>query len=186
MSKYYGTYNQYLGRGRCCSLRTQGAQGPTGPQGESAVGPQGNTGPTGMGGATGPTGRNCIGPTGPKTFIIDHPNDSTKYLVHVCLEGPEAGVYYRGKGEITNNKSVTITLPEYVHNLASDFTIQLTGIYDDKIKVYNCSEVENNSFHVYGENGEFYWLVHGKRHDINVEPDKESVTVKGTGPYLYI
>ena len=25
-----------------------------------------------------------------KTFVIDHPDDSDKYLVHVCLEGPEA------------------------------------------------------------------------------------------------
>ena len=35
-----------------------------------------------------------------KTFIIDHPIDKNKYLVHGCLEGPEFGVYYRGKSEI--------------------------------------------------------------------------------------
>jgi len=40
-----------------------------------------------------------------KTFIINHPLDDSKYLVHACLEGPEAGIYYRGDGEITNNES---------------------------------------------------------------------------------
>jgi hypothetical protein len=33
-----------------------------------------------------------------KTFIIDHPIKKDKYLVHACVEGPETGVYYRGKG----------------------------------------------------------------------------------------
>ena len=59
-------------------------------------------------------------------------DDSSKYLVHVCLEGPEAAVYYRGKGEITNNNSVVIYLPDYVKNLATDFKRQpekgITGI----------------------------------------------------------
>ena len=33
-------------------------------------------------------------------------------MVHGCLEGPEAGVYYRGKGEIPEGEdSVVITLP---------------------------------------------------------------------------
>ena len=27
-----------------------------------------------------------------KTFVIDHPDDTSKYLVHGCLEGPEGGV----------------------------------------------------------------------------------------------
>ena len=46
-----------------------------------------------------------------KTFVIDNPIHNDKYLVHSCLEGPEAGVYYRGEGEITNNKCVEIQLP---------------------------------------------------------------------------
>ena len=28
-----------------------------------------------------------------KTFIIEHPQDTEKYLIHACLEGPEVGVY---------------------------------------------------------------------------------------------
>jgi hypothetical protein len=61
-----------------------------------------------------------------KTFVIDHPIDKNKYLVHACLEGPEAGVYYRGKSEIVNNDFVEIILPDYVDLLATEFTIQIT------------------------------------------------------------
>ena len=191
MSKYYGAYSQYLGAQRCCDLRGQGPQGPAGPTGPAAIGPIGNTGPAGMG-MTGPTGRSCRGPTGEqgptgsKTFIIDHPTNESKHLVHVCLEGPEAGVYYRGKGEIINNEYVEIELPHYVDSLAHDFTVQITPIYSCKIIVLNASEVENGKFIVYGENAKFYWLVQGKRYDIEVEPDKNSVDIKGNGPYLYI
>jgi hypothetical protein len=122
-----------------------------------------------------------------KTFVINHPLDDTKYLVHACLEGPEVGVYYRGEGKITNNSSVTILLPDYVDKLATNFTVQLTPIYSGKkIEQLYSSRVQNNSFTVYGENTSFYWLVHGKRGDINVEPYKVHTEVKGTGPYRWI
>jgi hypothetical protein len=123
-----------------------------------------------------------------KAFIIDHPDKpQTHYLVHVCLEGPEAGVYYRGKGTITNNDSVSISLPDYVENLATNFTIQITPIVSkDRIpKIYETSEVENNSFQVYGPNGSFYWHVYGERSAIIVEPRKEDINVYGDGPYTY-
>jgi hypothetical protein len=122
-----------------------------------------------------------------KTFVIDHPIKENKYLVHACLEGPEAGVYYRGKGEITNGESVNILLPDYVKSLATDFTIQITPIYNEKkMEQLYTSEVKNNSFTVYGENTKFFWLVHGKRTNIEVEPLKLNVKVKGTGPYKWI
>jgi len=126
--------------------------------------------------------------TGSKTFVIDHPVNSEKYLVHACLEGPEAGVYYRGKGIIENNDYVKVILPDYVSALASDFTIQLTPIYDGNRNKsqYFASEVLNNSFNVYGDNGEFYWTVYAKRNDIVVEPNKDDVILKGYGPYLWI
>jgi hypothetical protein len=53
-------------------------------------------------------------------------------------------------------------------------------------KGVNASIVKNNTFTVYGDSCEFFWTVIGKRFDINVEPVKTSVNVKGTGPYLYI
>ena len=202
MSSYYPNYSQYLGSQRCCDSRGPGPVGPQGPTGPASIGQRGVTGAVG---ATGPTGRGCMGPTGPsggptgaassvtgptgpagKSFIINHPTDENKYLVHVCLEGPEAGVYYRGNGEITNNESVEVVLPHYVEKLAYNFTVQVTPIYGNKIVTLNSSEVENNAFKVYGENAKFHWVVYGSRQEVTVEPNKADVNVKGDGPYLYI
>ena len=127
--------------------------------------------------------------TSVKSFVIDHPIDKNKYLVHGCLEGPEAGVYYRGKNEITDDYSVTIYLPEYVRKLGYDFTVQITPIFNEeamKTPHYGASRVKNNSFNVYGENGEFFWIVHAKRGNITIEPNKSDVNIKGSGPYLWI
>jgi hypothetical protein len=216
MSKFYSNYPQYLGASKCCDLRTQGPVGPQGPAGPPGIGPRGWTGFTGAAGTAGATGvTGATGATGPsilpltpalvtyntvtydpvdeqiyydaaKSFIINHPVDKNKYLVHACLEGPEAGVYYRGVGEILDNQSVTIALPYYVDKFATDFTVQITPIYNGKINILNASEVANNLFTVYGNNCKFYWNVCGKRLDIDVEPLKREVDVKGNGPYLYI
>jgi len=191
MSKFTNSYSNYLGARRCCDLRGAGPQGPIGHQG--APGPRGPEGFTGYTGSTGPTGRSCLGSTGPrgptgKTFIIEHPLDNSKYLIHACLEGPESGVYYRGKATIDNNESTTIQLPDYVAPLATDFSIQVTSIYSKERSEPNLlevSEIENNQFTVYGNNGSFYWYVYGKRNDILVEPNKSSIVVNGDGPYKW-
>lgn len=181
------SYSNYLGARRCYNVSTPG---PTGAQGD-----QGPQGPIGSAGAQGSTGA-----AGSKTFIIDHPlnyleNDKSndKYLVHACLEGPEVGVYYRGKGEIINNKFALIKLPEYVSNLAYNFTIQITSIYNEDLmddsseRNYKAGNVVDNSFKVYGnKNGSFYWTVYGERDQIEVEPLKNNTMVKGTGPYTWI
>ena len=182
------SYTNYLGARRCCDLQSTGLAGPIGPQG--IPGTRGPTGVTGFTGPQGATGRSCRGPTGPsnKSFIIDHPLHPEKYLVHACLEGPEAGVYYRGKGEISNDESVTVQLPDYVSNLANTFTIQVTSIYSkerSEPNVLQVSDVENNEFIVYGKNGKFFWTVFGLRHDILVEPYKNSINVNGDGPYKW-
>ena len=126
--------------------------------------------------------------TSVKSFVIDHPKDQEKLLVHGCLEGPEAGVYYRGKGEITNNESVVIELPDYVDKLATNLTIQLTPIYDgDMYKPqYFATEVSANKFLVHGVNGAFYWTVYGQRLSFIVEPNKKDVEIKGDGPYKWL
>ena len=180
-----------------------GTQGAAGAQGADGVaGAQGATGPAGPQGllltlsSSGDTSLNTViynsadssfYYSSSKTFVIDHPMDENKYLVHACLEGPEAGVYYRGKSEIINNEFATITLPEYVELLAHDFTIQVSPVYcGRKMEQLYFSEIVNNSFNVYGENCKFHWLVHGKRHDINVEPLKNQVNLNGDGPYRWI
>ena len=200
-------YSDYLkNKNVCCIPGPQGYRGDIGPTG--VYGPSGSTGYTGMTGPTGMSGpgvpfgglspspsingvwydstTNIMYYAAAKSFVIDHPLNNDKHLVHACLEGPEAGVYYRGVGEILDNQSTTINLPYYVEVLATDFTIQITPIYNGKINTLNTSEVISNKFTVYGENCNFYWNVTGKRNDINIEPLKTSVNVRGDGPYLYI
>ena len=166
-----------------------GSTGSTGPTGETgSIGPTGFTGftgTTGLTGSTGPTGP--TGPQGEKTFIIDHPTDPTRHLVHACIEGPEIGVYYRGSARIQQG-FITIQLPNYVPAFATDFTVQITPIYEpgQPVGTYASTKVVNGSFKVYGPPGSFYWLVHGSRGTLTVEPLKSEVTVRGDGPYKYI
>ena len=123
-----------------------------------------------------------------KTFVIPHPTDKARYLVHACLEGPEAGIYYRGKGEITNDKNIIIELPDYAKHIGTEFTVHLTPIDVNGVFSHNLrsSEVLDGKFTVYGSNGTFHWIVHGLRKRINVEPLIEESNVEGNGPYLYI
>jgi hypothetical protein len=124
-----------------------------------------------------------------KTFVIDHPQDSSKYLVHACLEGPEVGVYYRGKSEITHMTScVTVYLPEYLDKLAFDFTVQLTPIYSGHVpqSVLCSEEVRDNKFVVHGPCCKFFWEVKGKRKNIETEPSKSMWDISGEGPYTYL
>jgi hypothetical protein len=122
-----------------------------------------------------------------KTFVIDHPVDNSRYLVHACLEGPESGVYYRGVGNITFGDSVIVNLPNYVDSLATDFTVSLTPI--GRPRVLGASRVKNGKFEVYclsNEQCEFYWTVFAKRGNIVVEPTKSESIVHGDGPYRWI
>ena len=61
-----------------------------------------------------------------KGFDIEHPNKKGHRLRHICLEGPEAGVYYRGR--LKNEKM--IRLPSYWKGLVNvdTITVQLQPI----------------------------------------------------------
>ena len=124
-----------------------------------------------------------------KSFVIQNPLHDDKYLQHGCLEGLDSAVYYRGDGVVRDGETSTIIeLPDYVKNLAYRFTVQVTPIFDGKIKTFGSSRVKDNKFIVYGEeSGEFFWLVHGTRHEFEIEPLKTSVVVKGENtPYTWI
>lgn len=75
-----------------------------------------------------------------KNFIIDHPIKENKKLVHACLEGPENGVYIRGRIKDDNK----ILLPDYWTNLIDydTITVSLTpiGSHQDLI----VKEIEQN------------------------------------------
>ena len=79
------------------------------------------------------TGQACawtnstINVQGWKGFDIKHPNKEKHRLRHVCVEGPEAAVYTRGR--VCNGKNV-IDLPSYWMGLIDyeTITVQLTSI----------------------------------------------------------
>jgi hypothetical protein len=163
---------------------------PRGPSSDSSCVEElyGNKGPTG------PTG-----PTGVKTFVIEHPLNINKYLVHACLEGPEAGVYYRGTAIINSDcRSVDIYLANYVEHIANDFTIYATPMLmpNEGISFPNgisfpkliTSPIVNGKFTVYSDivPCKFNYIVFGKRQEIDVEPYKRLSDVKGEGPYKWI
>ena len=60
-----------------------------------------------------------------KGFDIKHPTKENHRLRHICLEGPEAGVYFRGR-----LKGSTINIPEYWNGLVDpdSITVSLTQI----------------------------------------------------------
>jgi hypothetical protein len=120
-----------------------------------------------------------------KTFVIDHPIDEDKYLVHACVESPDTELIYRGKSEISNNEYINIKLPEYSNKIGYNWSVSITSI-GKKFNNLSTSEIDNGEFTVYGNNGKFYWIVYGKRTEFDIEPCKNSVEVKGDGPYKWL
>ena len=114
-----------------------------------------------------------------KHFTIQHPIEEEKWLVHSCLEGPEAGVYYRGK----DIAPTTIKLPEYATKIADNFTVQITPIGQPRLMA--STEVnEDGVFDVMGD-GKFHWHATGRRLEIDPEPNKDSIIVNRWGPYTW-
>ncbi|MDD5092552.1 MAG: hypothetical protein PHQ23_16760 [Candidatus Wallbacteria bacterium] len=131
-----------------------------------------------------------------KTFVIDHPLDHDKYLIHGTLEGPEAGVYYRGTARLENGNA-EISLPDYFEALTREDgrTIILSNIdgFDRlMVKKVNGKKIVNNRFTVVAEDQkscqEFDWEVKAVRKDVKplqAEQCKKGLEVRGNGPYTY-
>jgi hypothetical protein len=131
-----------------------------------------------------------------KTFVINHPLDQSKYLVHGTLEGAEAAVYYRGTTQLTNGIA-EITLPSYFETLVrkEGRTILLTNIdgFDRlAVKKVDGEKIRDGRFVIVSDNPnssqEFDWEVKAIRQDVPllvVEPDKKDIEVRGDGPYTY-
>lgn len=116
-----------------------------------------------------------------KPFDIKHPNKEGHRLRHVCLEGPEIGVYYRGKLENNN----VIDLPEYWNGLVDPetITVQLTsiGLYQElfveKIEWGRRVIIKNRESSAIN----CYYIVHAERNDLN----KLIVEYEGESPKDY-
>jgi hypothetical protein len=97
-----------------------------------------------------------------KSFLIDHPTQVGKKLQYGSLEGPEHGVFVRGK---TNDN--IINLPNYWPALVDENSISVNltpiNVYSNIYVVdYNNTRVVTN-----GNNGNYYfYTVYGERKDI--------------------
>ena len=129
-----------------------------------------------------------------KTFVIDHPTDPDRYLVHVCLEGPEAAVFYRGEVTLDGSSRATVTLPDYFDALTipDSATVQVSHILDDDESLplpVAATRVKDGEFTVRGrEAGQSVaWRVEATRRDchVEVEPLRKDVILHGDGPYKW-
>ena len=101
-----------------------------------------------------------------KSFLINHPTKPGMKLRHGSLEGPEHGVYIRGK-----IKGTVIELPEYWTKLvdADSITVQLTAIGKGQ-KLY-VEDIRNNKVYI-ANDGVFtsepncFYLIQAERVDI--------------------
>ena len=112
-----------------------------------------------------------------KSFKIDHPlSPHDMYLEHGSLEGPEHGIYQRGKA--SGYKQVKVELPDYFEALSEkDYSILITPRTNNQLYIASSS---SNSFTVrrIGNNFfskgyiEFDYLVIGQRKDIKLDVEQ--------------
>jgi hypothetical protein len=112
--------------------------------------------------------------TGAKAFVIDHPLDPQRELVHAAIEGPEAAVYYRGEAKLEGG-SCTIRLPAYFEALTrpAGRTVQITPKFASGLNSgLAATEIRDGKFDVHAISGDnprqpFYWEVKAVRADID-------------------
>lgn len=99
-----------------------------------------------------------------KSFLILHPTQPRMMLRYGSLEGPENGVYVRGR--IQSNR---IDLPDHWRGLVDEETITVNLTPIGNTKMPSVEEVKNNK--VYLKNGfmrkiDCYFIVFGERKDV--------------------
>jgi len=97
-----------------------------------------------------------------KAFLIEHPLDPTRKLQYGSLEGPENGVYLRGK----TDKNI-ILLPNYWKGLVDEnsITVHLTpsANYNELYVI----DSNNEKVTIGGNNfNQYYYIIYGERKDI--------------------
>ena len=101
---------------------------------------------------------------GTKSFLINHPTKEDHMLQYGSLEGPEYGVYVRGKTDLSE-----IELPEVWINLVHEGSITVSFTPRGKFLPLFLNKIENNTIYVGGtEGGVFYdYVVYGTRKDVD-------------------
>ena len=99
-----------------------------------------------------------------KSFVIPHPTQEGKTLQHGSLEGPEHGVYHRGRLE-----GDVIQLPEYWTELVDEDTISVQLTANGDFQMLYVEKIEDNQVFVANaadEGIDCFYLIHGERKDV--------------------
>jgi hypothetical protein len=132
-----------------------------------------------------------------KSFVIPHPVDESRWLVHGCTESPTAGVEYAGQAEIVDQLAI-VELPAYFEALCEAegryvfLSPMITSMgRQPMVPSAAASEVSGGRFHILcaaPDGTRINWLVKATRKDAGfpVEPLRSEVTVSGDGPYRYL
>ena len=105
----------------------------------------------------------------PKPFDLKHPTKEGYRLRYACIEGPEAGVYVRGR--VCNGKNV-IDLPDYWDGLVDyeTLTVQLTAIgAHQNVIVKRISPIERKIY-LQSQGGmpvDCFYHIFAERKDVN-------------------
>ena len=97
-----------------------------------------------------------------KSFLIEHPLDSNRKLQYGSLEGPENGVYLRGK----TNQNI-ILLPDYWKALVDEDSITVHLTSNSNYNNLYVIDANNERVTVGGNNfNQYYYVIYGERKDI--------------------
>ena len=99
-----------------------------------------------------------------KSFVIPHPTQEGKTLQHGSLEGPEHGVYHRGRLE-----GDVIQLPEYWTELVDKDTITVQLTPNGDFQMLFVEKIEDNQVFVANaadEGIDCFYIIHGERKDV--------------------
>ena len=107
-----------------------------------------------------------------KSFVIDHPSKPGWKLQYGSLEGPEHGIYARGR-----SSSTEIVLPEYWTNLVfpDSVTVQITPIGGMQSFYVTSVSPERITLHVEGEVVDFFYFVQAQRRDVTFDVEYAKV-----------
>ncbi|HPO61566.1 MAG TPA: hypothetical protein PK762_00610 [Candidatus Kapabacteria bacterium] len=106
--------------------------------------------------------------TGTKNFLIEHPTQTDKYLVHAAIESNEVLNQYSGNVMTNTEGLATITLPDYFNEINLDFRYQLTIVGASFARAIIFEEINNNNkFTIKTDepNIKVSWQVTAKRND---------------------
>ena len=134
----------------------------------------------GSGTCTFPTFQGNINVQSWKGFDIKHPNKDGQRLRHICLEGPEAGVYVRGR---LTGKNV-IELPDYWRGLIDleSVTVSLTQVGSSQDLIIE--KIQSGKIYIRSGNAtaiDCFYVIHASRTD----GEKLIVEYEGETPAEY-